>query len=191
MLCHRGLDLHRRGRGAVAARRAGARHERRRDPGHRPERGRHPWRLPRPGLCRLGRTLLGHVRAGRHPGPDAQHHARPHRAGRAGGGGLPGQGPDRGLWGATGIEFSELRVDGGACRNDFLMQFQSDILGCTIDRSHYIESTGMGRPSWPGSPPACGPRGTRSRACASPTGSFLPQSTMPHDRVFMTAGLTR
>jgi glycerol kinase len=24
------------------------------------------------------------------------------------------------------------------------MQFQADILGCTIDRSHYIESTGMG-----------------------------------------------
>jgi glycerol kinase len=44
----------------------------------------------------------------------------------------------------TGIAFRELRVDGGACRNDFLMQFQADILGCPVDRSHYIESTGMG-----------------------------------------------
>jgi glycerol kinase len=45
---------------------------------------------------------------------------------------------------ATSMQFTELRVDGGACRNDFIMQFQADILGCTIDRSHYIESTGMG-----------------------------------------------
>lgn len=45
---------------------------------------------------------------------------------------------------STPMEFQELRVDGGACRNDFLMQFQADILGCPIDRSQYIESTGMG-----------------------------------------------
>jgi glycerol kinase len=42
------------------------------------------------------------------------------------------------------MRFQELRVDGGACRNDFLMQFQADILGCPINRSSYIESTGMG-----------------------------------------------
>lgn len=42
------------------------------------------------------------------------------------------------------IEFHELRVDGGACKNDFLMQFQSDILGCPINRSQHLESTGMG-----------------------------------------------
>ena len=45
---------------------------------------------------------------------------------------------------AAGVRFGELRVDGGACRNDFLMQFQADILGCAINRSQYIESTGMG-----------------------------------------------
>ena len=42
------------------------------------------------------------------------------------------------------MEFKELRVDGGACSNDFLMQFQADILGCPINRSQYIESTGIG-----------------------------------------------
>ena len=42
------------------------------------------------------------------------------------------------------VKFEELRVDGGACKNDFLMQFQADILGCPINRSQYIESTGMG-----------------------------------------------
>lgn len=44
----------------------------------------------------------------------------------------------------TGKSFSDIKVDGGACRNDFLMQFQSDILGCPVDRSTHIESTGMG-----------------------------------------------
>ncbi len=44
----------------------------------------------------------------------------------------------------TGMSFSELRVDGGACRNDFLMQFQADILDCAINRSRYLESTAMG-----------------------------------------------
>ena len=44
----------------------------------------------------------------------------------------------------TQLNFEELRVDGGACRNNFLMQFQADILNCTINRSQYIESTGMG-----------------------------------------------
>ncbi len=45
---------------------------------------------------------------------------------------------------ATGFSFTELRVDGGACRNDFLMQFQADLLGCPVNRSGAIESTGMG-----------------------------------------------
>jgi glycerol kinase len=44
----------------------------------------------------------------------------------------------------SGEKFTELRVDGGACKNNFLMQFQADSLGFPIDRSSYIESTGMG-----------------------------------------------
>lgn len=45
---------------------------------------------------------------------------------------------------STGSTFSDLKVDGGASMNDFLMQFQADITGFPIDRSRYIESTGMG-----------------------------------------------
>jgi glycerol kinase len=45
---------------------------------------------------------------------------------------------------ATGLKLAELRVDGGACRNDFLMQFQADLIGCPVDRSRYLESTAMG-----------------------------------------------
>lgn len=37
-----------------------------------------------------------------------------------------------------------LNVDGGACRNDFLMQFQADVLGCRIVRPQVIESTAQG-----------------------------------------------
>jgi glycerol kinase len=40
--------------------------------------------------------------------------------------------------------FGELRVDGGASRNDFLMQFQADLQGCAINRSRVVESTAMG-----------------------------------------------
>ena len=38
----------------------------------------------------------------------------------------------------------ELRVDGGASANDFLMQFQADVLGVTIDRPRLIETTATG-----------------------------------------------
>lgn len=39
---------------------------------------------------------------------------------------------------------TELRVDGGASANKFLMQFQSDILGCNVIRPAVIETTALG-----------------------------------------------
>ena len=44
----------------------------------------------------------------------------------------------------SGRRIKALNVDGGACRNDFLMQFQADILGCRITRPKMIESTAQG-----------------------------------------------
>jgi glycerol kinase len=44
----------------------------------------------------------------------------------------------------TDVEIDRLRVDGGATANDFLMQFQADILGINVERSAQIESTGLG-----------------------------------------------
>ena len=44
----------------------------------------------------------------------------------------------------SGIRLNELKVDGGACANDFLMQFQSDILSATVRRPKCIETTAMG-----------------------------------------------
>lgn len=42
------------------------------------------------------------------------------------------------------IKLKELRVDGGASANNFLMQFQSDILGVPIKRPNIIETTSLG-----------------------------------------------
>lgn len=44
----------------------------------------------------------------------------------------------------SGVKLSKLAVDGGAIRNDFLMQFQSDILGVVVERPAASESTGLG-----------------------------------------------
>ncbi|HKA18276.1 MAG TPA: glycerol kinase GlpK [Blastocatellia bacterium] len=44
----------------------------------------------------------------------------------------------------SGIDLTELRVDGGAVRNDFLMQFQSDILGIPVVRPANTETTAAG-----------------------------------------------
>lgn len=42
------------------------------------------------------------------------------------------------------IPLDRLRVDGGACANNFLMQFQADILGVPVERPKIIQSTAMG-----------------------------------------------
>jgi glycerol kinase len=44
----------------------------------------------------------------------------------------------------AGEPLRALRVDGGAAANDFLMQFQADILGVPVDRPRVVETTAMG-----------------------------------------------
>jgi glycerol kinase len=44
----------------------------------------------------------------------------------------------------SGQKLAELRVDGGAAANDFLMQFQADVLGCRILRPVDTETTALG-----------------------------------------------
>lgn len=44
----------------------------------------------------------------------------------------------------SGISLTTLKVDGGACANNVLMQFQADILGASVERPANIESTAMG-----------------------------------------------
>lgn len=44
----------------------------------------------------------------------------------------------------SGVELKELRVDGGASRNENLLQFQADILGISVARSAVTETTALG-----------------------------------------------
>jgi glycerol kinase len=44
----------------------------------------------------------------------------------------------------SGIEIKELRVDGGAAQNDFLLQFQSDVLQALTVRPEILETTALG-----------------------------------------------
>jgi glycerol kinase len=45
---------------------------------------------------------------------------------------------------AGGAASTELRVDGGACVNDLLMQFQADLLGIPVVRPQVTETTALG-----------------------------------------------
>ena len=44
----------------------------------------------------------------------------------------------------AGQTVTELKVDGGACRNDFLMQFQADLIKCVVKRPAITETTALG-----------------------------------------------
>jgi len=44
----------------------------------------------------------------------------------------------------SGIKLKELRVDGGACANNLLMQFQADLLGVPVVRPRVSETTALG-----------------------------------------------
>ncbi|THH42108.1 glycerol kinase GlpK [Neolewinella litorea] len=44
----------------------------------------------------------------------------------------------------AGMPLSTLRVDGGASANNFLMQFQADILGAAVERPKIVETTALG-----------------------------------------------
>ena len=44
----------------------------------------------------------------------------------------------------AGVELGELKVDGGASRNNLLMQFQADILGTSVIRPKVTETTALG-----------------------------------------------
>ena len=44
----------------------------------------------------------------------------------------------------SSIPINKLKVDGGACANNFLMQFQSNLLDCEINRPSCIETTALG-----------------------------------------------
>ena len=44
----------------------------------------------------------------------------------------------------SGVKLSSLKVDGGACKDNFLMQFQSDLINTPVQRPECVETTAMG-----------------------------------------------
>ena len=44
----------------------------------------------------------------------------------------------------SGVRTAELRVDGGATANDWLMRFQADVLGVPVRRAPLLETTSFG-----------------------------------------------
>jgi glycerol kinase len=44
----------------------------------------------------------------------------------------------------TGLSIKSLKVDGGASRNGFLMQFQADVLDAAVQRARVMETTALG-----------------------------------------------
>ena len=44
----------------------------------------------------------------------------------------------------SGVEIKSIKVDGGAARNNFIVQFQADMLDAEVVRSRNPEATGMG-----------------------------------------------
>ena len=45
---------------------------------------------------------------------------------------------------ASGVNLTELKVDGGASTNDWLMQYQADLLGVRVSRPDVVETTALG-----------------------------------------------
>ena len=52
------------------------------------------------------------------------------------------------------LRLAELRVDGGACANNLLMQFQADLLGVPVVRARDRDDGDSAQPTWPGLPSA-------------------------------------
>ncbi len=50
----------------------------------------------------------------------------------------------RGMLDGTGLTLPRLRVDGGASANDWLMQFQADVVGVPVERPDVVETTALG-----------------------------------------------
>ena len=81
---------------------------------------------------------------------------------------------------AGGAAVTELRVDGGACVNDLLMQFQADLLGIPVVRPKVIETTALGAACLAGLSAGIWPDTRALAAHWRPERRFLP--TLPRER---------
>ena len=80
---------------------------------------------------------------------------------------------------AGGAPVTELRVDGGACVNDLLMQFQADLLGIPVVRPAVTETTALGAAYLAGLSAACSGAPKSCRRCGRPSGVSCRRWTPP------------
>ncbi len=81
---------------------------------------------------------------------------------------------------AGGAPVAELRVDGGACVNDLLMQFQADLLGIPVVRPQVIETTALGAAYLAGL--SCGVYGNLDELSAQWQAERTFRPTLPRER---------
>ncbi len=80
----------------------------------------------------------------------------------------------------TGRKISILRVDGGACQNDFLCQFQADISGIEVNRPEIIETTAWGAVCFAGLAIGVWKRPEELEQIRRENRNFLPQMDAQH-----------
>jgi len=83
----------------------------------------------------------------------------------------------------SGIRLKELRVDGGASRNNLLMQFQADVLGIPVIRPAVSETTAWGAAALAGLAIGVWKSPADLRACYKPEKTFTPQDTSQANRL--------
>jgi len=82
----------------------------------------------------------------------------------------------------SGVTLNSLKVDGGACANDFLMQFQADVIQTEVKRPVCIETTALGAAYLAGLAVGYWTGLDDIKSNWQISGSFYPQITMHHSQ---------
>lgn len=90
----------------------------------------------------------------------------------------------------SGVATAELRVDGGAALNDWLMQFQADVLGVGVRRPALVETTALGAAGLAGVATGVWATGDEFLAAQGEGRSFGPRMA-PEQRGALLAGWAR
>lgn len=88
----------------------------------------------------------------------------------------------------AGVQLRALKVDGGASRNDFLMQFQADMLGRPVERPCNAEATALGAAYLAGLTSGFWPDLTAIAALPASEEAFAPAGAAGPDRAALIAG---
>jgi glycerol kinase len=92
--------------------------------------------------------------------------------------------------GDSGVEAEDLAVDGGAAANDWLMQFQADVLGLPVKRPQMLETTALGAAGLAGLATGVWPDAERFGVSRPPPDGFQPDMSASQ-RQTLVAGWNR